>query len=193
MHNDKATETLLMYVNDLLALERLIEEAITSQGKDDAVHAHHEISAFVQKVATCTKTRLNDLKELSDSLGGGAGAVKETVAAVAGVIAGLYDMVRKHPVSRMMRDDYSALAVASTAYSMLYTTAIALRNDQVATVAKRGMHNVAPLVLQASYLIPAIVVAELAVDHSDVNHDAIDDAREVTKSAWSADGELVHG
>ena len=193
MNREKATETLLMYVNDVLALERLIKEAITSQSKDDNVCAHHETSALVKKIAACTETRMNDMKELSEALGGGAGAIKETVAAVAGVFAGLYDMVRKHPVSRMLRDDYTALALASTAYSMLYTTAVALRSDQVATVAKRGLCKVAPLVLQVSHLIPAIVVAELADDHPDVNHAAIDDAREATACAWSPNGELVHG
>ena len=193
MNRDKATETLLMYVNDVLALERLIHEAITSQSKDDNVCAHFETSALMKKIAACSETRLHDLKELSDSLGGGAGAIKETVAAVAGVFAGLYDMVRKHPVSRMLRDDYTALALASTAYSMLYTTAVALRSDQVATVAKRGLCKVAPLVLQVSHLIPAIVVDELADDHPDVNRTAIDDAREATTRAWSPDGDRVHG
>lgn len=192
MSQNKDTQTLLMYVNDVLALERLIKEAVTSQSKDKNVCADFEASALVKKIADCTETRLNDLKQLSDSLGGGAGAIKETVAAVAGVFAGLYDMVRKHPVSRMLRDDYTALALASTAYSMLYTTAVALRSDQVATVAKRGQCKVAPLVLLVSHLIPAVVVAELANDHPDVNHVAIDDAREVTSCAWSSDA-VMHG
>lgn len=119
--------------------------------------------------------------------------VADVVAAVAGVFAGLYDMVRKHPVSRMLRDDYSALSLASTAYSMLYTTAIALRHDQVAAVAKRGQCQVAPLVTELSHLIPAVVVAELAIDHPSLNHSAIDEAREATRSAWSSHSELVHG
>ena len=186
-------KTLLMYVNDVLALERLIKEAVTNQGKDDDVRNHPETAALVDKIAATTETRLQDLKDLSESLGGGAGAVKETVAAVAGAFAGLYDMVRKHPVSRMMRDDYTALALASTAYSMLYTTAIALRSDQVADVAKRGLGQVAPLVLEVSYLIPDVVVRELAQDNLDVDHAAIASGREATVKAWSPDGGLVHG
>jgi len=193
MKQTPSTETLLMYVNDVLALERLIKEAVAGQIKDDDVRADFETSALLEKIAACTGTRMNDLKELSEALGGGAGAVKETVAAVAGVVAGLYDMVRKHPVFRMLRDDYTALALASTAYSMLYTTAVTLHSDQVAAVAKRGLCKVAPLVLQVSHLIPAVVVGELAKDHPDVNHAAIVMAREATEEAWSPGGELVHG
>ena len=193
MNQTKSTETLLMYVNDVLALERLIKEAVTGQIKDDDVRADSETSALLGKIATCTETRMNELKELSQALGGGAGAIKETVAAVAGVCAGLYDMVRKHPVSRMLRDDYTALALASTAYSMLYTTAVALHSDQVAAVAQRGLRKVAPLVLQVSHLIPDVVVGELAKDHPDVNHAAIAAAREATEQAWSPEVELVHG
>ncbi len=193
MKSDKATETLLMYVNDVLALERLIKEAVTSQSKDETVRGDFETSALVNKIAASTERRMNDMKELSDALGGGAGVIKETVAAVAGVFAGLYDMVRKHPVSRMLRDDYTALSLASTAYSMLYTTGIALRNDEVAALAERGQRNVAPLVMELSHLIPAVVVAELANDHPDVNHDAIADAREATSCAWSPERDLVHG
>ena len=193
MKQTPSEETLLMYVNDVLALERLIKEAVTGQLKDDDVRADFETSALLGKIAACTETRMHDLKQLSDALGGGAGAVKETVAAVAGVFAGLYDMVRKHPVSRMLRDDYTALALASTAYSMLYTTAVALHSNQVADVAQRGLGKVAPLVLKVSHQIPAVVVGELAKDHQDVNHAAIVMAREATEKAWSPDGELVHG
>ena len=76
---------------------------------------------------------------------------------------------------------------------MLYTTAVALHSDQVATVAQREVRNVAPLVLRASHLIPAVVVGELAKDHPDVNHAAIAQAREVAEQAWSPDGKMVHG
>lgn len=182
-----------MYVNDVLALERLIKEAITNQSKDTNVCDDFETSALLNQISASTETRMKDLKELSDSLGGGAATIKETVAAMAGVFAGLYDMVRKHPVSRMLRDDYTALALAATAYSMLYTTGVALNNEDVAAVAKRGLRQVAPLVLQVSHLIPAVVVAELADSHPEMNHTAIEDAREATSCAWSPDSELVHG
>ncbi|MBC8126520.1 MAG: hypothetical protein H8M99_05170 [Gloeobacteraceae cyanobacterium ES-bin-144] len=193
MNQEKANDTLLMYVNDVLALERLIEEAVTGQGKDDQVRAHPETAALISEISSCAVTRIDQLKELSESLGSGAGVIKETVAAVAGAVAGLYDKVRKHPVSRMLRDDYSALALASTAYSMLYTTSLALRNEQVAVVAKRGLEEVAPQVLKVSYLIPAVVVAELADQEPDLNHEAVFTARAASAQAWSPEGERMHG
>lgn len=193
MNQEIATDTLLMYVNDVLALERLIKEAVTVQCKDEQVRAQSETASLINEIASCTETRINDLKELSESLGSGAGVIKETVAAVAGAFAGLYDMVRKHPVSRMLRDDYTALALASTAYSMLYTTGVALRNEQVAAVANRGMCQVAPQVLRVSRLIRAVVVAELADHQPDLDHEAVSAARAASEQAWSPESELIHG
>ena len=193
MSQPKSTETLLMYVNDVLALERLIKESVASQAKDDDVQSDAETAALLTKISESTEQRIAALKELSESLGGGAGAVKETVAAVAGMVAGLYDKVRKHAVSRMLRDDYTALALASTAYSMLHTTGLALRSDAVAATARRGLAEVAPLVLQVSHLIPAVVVGELSQDHPDVDHSVIALARQASEEAWSPDGVLTHG
>ena len=193
MNQPKSTPTLLMYVNDVLALERLIKEAVARQTADEQVRENAEAATVVNEIALSTETRLTDLNELSDALGGGAGAVKETVAAVAGVFAGLYDKVRKHPVSRLLRDDCTALALASTAYSMLYTAGVALHNGHVAAVAQRGLRKVTPLIMQVSRVIPAVVVAELAADFPDVNHEAAAAGREATVRAWSQEGELAHG
>ena len=193
MNQPKSTETLLMYVNDVLALERLIKEAVARQTEDEQVRDNPEAAAVVNEIAFSTEKRLTDLHELSEALGGGAGAVKETVTAVAGVVAGLYEKLRKHPVSRLLRDDYTALALAATAYSMLYTAGVALHNGQVAAVAQRGMRKVTPLIMQMSRVIPAVVLAELAADFPDVNHEAAAAGREATVRAWSPDGELAHG
>lgn len=193
MNTPNSAQTLLMYVNDMLALERLIKEAVARQTEDEHIHDHPEAAALINEIAASTEVRLTDLADLSESLGGGVGAVKEAVTAVAGVFAGLYDKVRKHPVSRLLRDDYTALALASTAYSMLYTSGVALHNGQVAAVAQRGMRKVAPLIMEVSRVIPAVVVAELTADFPDANPEAAAAGREATVRAWSPEGELAHG
>ncbi len=176
-----------MYVNDTLALERDLKEAIDRQIEDEHVERSPEVAALLNEIAIANDARLANLGELSTTLGGGAGAVKEAVAAAAGVLAGFYGKVRKHPVSRMLRDDYTALALAATAYSMLYTTAVALHDKHVAALAQRHLRDVTPLIMQLSRIIPTAVVAELAADFPDVNREAVEAGREATIRAWSQD------
>jgi len=187
--DSKENGTLLMYVNDVLALERAMKEAVERQVADASVREIPEAIAFLEKLAPSTEDRLASLSELSDKLGSGAAGVKEAVAAAAGMIAGLYGKVRKHAVSRMLRDDHTALGLASTAYSMLYTTAVALHDGHTAAIAQRHLREVTPLIMGLSHVLPAVVVAELAADFPDLNREATEAGREATRRAWSQDGE----
>src|SRR5438045_2749044 len=111
-------------------------------------------------------------------------AVKDAVATVAGTLAGLYDKIRKHPVSRMLRDDSVALSLAATAYSMLYTTALAVRDLPVANVALRHLRGITPLVVELSDTIPGVVCRELAQTDPEIDATIVDLARKNTAEAW---------
>ena len=189
MSNSQSQNTLLMYVNDVLALERDIQESVALQ-IESAVDLHNpEAIAFLHELALSTETRHANLVELSHALGSGAGAVKEVVAAAAGMLAGLYGKVRKHAVSRILRDDYTALSLACTAYSMLYTTGVALRSEPTSSLALHHLREVTPLLMKLSRIIPGVVVAELTVDFPELNREAATAGREATASAWSQHGE----
>jgi len=185
MSNDDSEDTLLMYVNDVLALEREIKEAVERQLEDEAVQDIPEAAEFFRQLLSSADTRHIALGKLSETLGSGAGVIKETVAAAAGMLAGLYGKVRKHPVSRNLRDDYTALALASTAYSMLYTTAVALRNEATASLAQQHLRQLTPLIMGLSHIIPGVVVGELAADFPDLDAQAAEAGRKVTAEAWS--------
>jgi len=179
-----------MYVNDVLALERDIKEAVALQVEAAADLQNPEATAFLHQLALSTETRHASLVELSHSLGSGAGAVKETVAAAAGFLAGLYGKLRKHAVSRILRDDYTALSLACTGYSMLYTTGVALRSEPTTTLALHHLRAVTPLLIKLSHIIPGVVVEELTVDFPELNQDASAAGRDATASAWSQQGEV---
>lgn len=176
-----------MYVNDTLALERDIEEAMARQMEDNQLVPSAEVELHMSSMSVSNKTRVSALEELSTSLGGGAGRVKEAVGAVVGVLAGFYGLVRKHPLSRLLRDDYTALALLSTAYSMLYTTAVALHDGHVAAIAHRHLRSVTPLIMELSRIIPSAVVSELAADIPNINLEAEHAGREATFRAWTQD------
>jgi len=189
MAKPESQNTLLMYVNDVLALERDIKESVALQ-MASAVDLHNpDATAFLHQLALSTSARHESLVELSHALGSGAGALKETLAAAAGFLTGLYGKVRKHAVSRILRDDYTALSLACTAYSMLYTTGVALRSEPTATLALNHLRAVTPLLMTLSHIIPGVVVAELTVDFPELNQEASAAGRDATASAWSQHGE----
>jgi hypothetical protein len=175
-----------MYVNDMIALEKEILHAVAKQRDDERVQADPRCAAVVGRIHTSTEARLTDLENHAAAIGSETGAVlKEAVAGVAGTLAGLYEKVRKHPVSRMLRDDYTALSLAATGYSMLHTTGLAFRDLAVANVALRHLRDVTPLVMELSSVIPGAVVRELAEDDASVDGSAAELAEKNTFEAWN--------
>lgn len=184
----KAVQTLQMYVNDLVAMERDIKEALDWQCDDAGIARHREASALVREIAFATDARLSAVSDLALTLGGGVGkALKEAVASAAGTLAGIYGKVRRHPVSRMLRDDYTALSLGATAYSMLYATALALRDPRTAVLAQRHLRELTPLVTRLGQVIPGVVVAELGEEFPNVDAEAAERAVAATVEAWTQD------
>ena len=176
---------LFRHVSDVLALEHDMQHVIQRQMDDQHVQQHIDAASLIKEIALFTATRVTVLDELSRELGGAATAAKSVVAAAAGMLTELFGKVHHPPVSRMLRDDYAALALVATAYSMLYTASVALRHEQASTIAQRNLCGVTPLIMQLSRLIPEVVVAELALNQTDVDARAVDVGREATIVAWS--------
>jgi len=68
-------------------------------------------------------------------------------------------------VSRILRDDFSALNLIAMGNTMLHTTALALNYQDVATVALEHLRHLTLLVFKLRELMPRVVARE-AVDHS---------------------------
>ncbi|MDB6174493.1 MAG: hypothetical protein JWL59_3804 [Chthoniobacteraceae bacterium] len=181
------SENLSMYVNDMAALERHLHEAIVTQNADERVKADPGVAALLARIHTASHRRMTVMETHAATLqGGGAGAaLKEAVTSVAGTLAGLYGKVRKHPISRMLRDDYVALSLTATAYSMLYTTALAVRDVKIAVAALENLENVTPLIMELTRMIPRVVLKELAEDDPNVDHSAAETAVSATIAAWT--------
>lgn len=187
--NDTQTDILRMYLNDMVALETDIHGAVHGQRDDERVKMDPAVEALVVRIHDSTRARLNDMEAHAAALKAGTGGmIKEAVAGVTGALAGLYGKVRKHPVSRMLRDDYTALSLAATAYSMLYTTALAFRDLAVANVALRHLRGVTPLIMELSDIIPQVVMRELAEDDPSIDTASAELARTNTREAWTPSG-----
>jgi hypothetical protein len=163
---DEAASTLRTYVNDMIAVERDVYNAVRGQIEDERVREVSEVHALLTEIAAGSRSRLDSMEALSAKLDGKFGAaVKEAVAAATGALAGIYGKVRKHPVSRMLRDDQVALNLCATAYGMLYTTALVYDEEEVAIASLEHLNALPSQIIGLTRVIPGIVVKELTEEH----------------------------
>ena len=185
--NEKHHASLKQYVNDMLALERAIANAVRGQLEDERVTAVSGLAGLLGEMAGGSESRIDRLKALSEAERGSVGAaIKETVTAVTGTLAGLYGKVREHPVSRMVRDDVVALNLSSTSYSMLLTLGLAVGHNGCATLAEEGLRATAKLLMKLTNMVPLVVAGELAEDAPLASPNAVQLAHAKLEEAWSA-------
>jgi ferritin-like metal-binding protein YciE len=181
--DSKSKKTLGDWIGDIVALENHIEEALDrqlNQVKDDPI-ALEAVRGFHDLV----KRQRDAMRSLKEELGGTAGSpIKEVGSALLGKAAGIVDMVRAEGNSKSLRDDYTAFNLAAISYTMLHTTAVALGDRRVASIAEEHLRGYAGLVQRINHLIPDVVVAELAKDDHKIQAAAADQTRQMVDRAW---------
>ena len=184
--SDKNKATLDMYINDMHALQTHILQAVEHQSADPRVRNEAQTVELVSKLHTTLQEQVQHLQRIKEKKDTGTigATIKESVGQVAGVFAGLYDKVRKDPVSRMLRDDYTALAMATISYTQLHTTALAYHEQEVAEVALKHLEALTPLVMRINEIMPNVVAAELSDEGSGIDTGVGEEAMENTQQAW---------
>jgi hypothetical protein len=183
---EKRNETLQKYVSDMVALEDHIESAVKHQTSDDKLEKHNaEAVRLIYRIEQTNKTHKEALKRHLEAIGGdSATGIKEMATDVLGNLAGLYDKVRTQAVSKMLRDDYTALNLAAMGYTMLHTTGLALRDQATADLALRHLRDYTDVVMTINEIIPQVVVEDLRTDVEMVNESSVQQARQNTQNAW---------
>jgi hypothetical protein len=184
--SDSVPEALRMYTNDMSALDKHIVEALERQHGDDRFQTDQRVGSFVRDSLDVFRRNVNELQPHIDRFGTGTGkVVKEAVAGALGVAAGVYDKVRKDPVSRGLRDDYVAFNHAAVSYTMLHTTALAYGDEPLAETAQNHLKALTPLIMRVYEIIPHVVVTELQ-DEPDapVRREAAELALQHGREAW---------
>lgn len=178
-------DTLQQYVSDMLAVEQHVHEAIRRQEEDESVHRFPEASSLISRAEATLDNHIEALEYRLEQLGGdAAGPVKEAVTSVLGVAAGLYDKVRDEKVSKMLRDDYTALSLMAISYHMLHTTGLALHDRPTADLALRHLKDWTPIITDLSHVVHKVVVAELEDDDFTVDRSVADESERITQEAW---------
>lgn len=179
-------EALRPYVADMVAVEKHILEAVERQRNDDDIKELPDALRLVTRTESMLKNHVETLNRHLEGYpgGGAAGAVKQAVTGVLGAIAGVYDKVRKDTASRALRDDYTALSLASVSYGMLHATALGLSQGTVAELAKSHLEEINSLIMEIGLALPRIVLKELALEGYSVETGAADQAVKNLEETW---------
>jgi len=181
-------DALQQYVSDMLAVEQHIHEAIRRQEEDESVQRFPKAAAVISRAEATLDNHIAALESHLEQLGGDAASpVKEAVTAALGVAAGLYDKVRSEKVSRMLRDDYTALSLAAISYHMLHTTGIALQSQATADLALRHLKDWTPIIIEISHVVHDVVAQELQDDGHAVVAMVAEQSARATQQAWQTE------
>jgi hypothetical protein len=185
------SDTLQQYVSDMIAVETQIGSAVKRQNEDKNVAtANPQASQIIQRIMRHTEQHAQELKRHLATLGGDpAGGIKELATTAVGALAGLYDKVRTEPISKMLRDDYTALNLAAVGYTMLHTTGMAVQDHPTAALALRLMKDYTPIIMEVTAILPNVVVAELQESGVVVVESSIQRAIQNTQDAWKSTSE----
>jgi ferritin-like metal-binding protein YciE len=181
-----AENAITTYVSDMLALARHVAIPLDAQVKDENVQSISETAALMPKMKQIIDRQVDRLRAHLDQLGGHPTAgVKEAMTSVIGNAAAAIDKTRKTPVSKMVRDDQTALALMTCSYTMLHATASGLGDTATADVARRSLEELTPLVMELNRCVPAVVISELQSEGLTIDSDAIRKSQEITQNAWN--------
>jgi hypothetical protein len=178
-------EAINSYITDMLALEEHIEKAVKGQLAD--LKDYPEVLAELRQIQRKVEHHISDLRMLSErrNAAGVVESVKRAGAAVAGAAAGLIDLLRTEGLPKNLRDDYTAFNLASIGYVMLYTTALALDDLEVAELSLQHFRDYAGTILRFNDLIPAAVVRFLQQEGLPARADVIPEVNRHVAEAWN--------
>ncbi len=183
---DDDRHAIATYVSDMLALERHIRGPLDRQVNDDETAQFSAAAGIMTKIRMLTDTHEQALDTRLKALGGhAASGLKSSWSQMLGGAAAAISGSRKMKISKSLRDDYTALALASISYTMLHATALGLGDEPTAAIAKTALDDYAPIVVEIGKSMPGIVLQELANDGENVRVSAAQVAERNTSAAWS--------
>lgn len=183
-----ANEAIHSYVSDMHALENHISKTLEGQ-IPDFQKSHPAVARALRDMHHTVQRHSLALEQMEDMHEAGsrldiADFIKRAATTVAGAGAAAYDMVRSEKLPKNLRDDYTAFSLATIGYTMLFTTARALAEDSVATLAESHLRDYTGMVMTLTDLIPATVIELLRQDGHVVDASVLSGVEDVVNKAW---------
>jgi hypothetical protein len=172
----------------MVGVEKHFAEVLDWQVSDTRLKNYPEASSFVRRIREILRGHIDMLEKYVGSLGesGSTSTIKQAVTKISGLTTGFYNLMRQEDsVMRNMRDNYTALNMTAISYTMLHTTALAHHDIELADMTLRHLKDITPLVVEASRLIPELVVLELNAQEKALDTEVVHQAINNTQQAWS--------
>lgn len=184
--SNEELNSLKNYTSDLLALETHFMNAVKKQKSTESVKDETAIELLHELDKTVSRN-VAELEKQLNVLGGKPKAgIKTKLASFAGSVAGLIDNARSDTVSKMMRDDYTALSMITIGYTMLHTHALADGDDALAELTEKHLKNCTILITEISKVVPLAVANEI-IDDEEKTENIGQIALSNTQKAWKPD------
>lgn len=177
-------EAIKSYVTDMLSLEEHIEKALRGQLED--LEDYPEVTRDLKQVLRKVEHHISDLRSLSErrNARGPTDAIKRAGSALLGLGAAAIDLVRNEGLPKNLRDDYTAFSLATIGYVMLYTTASALDDTEVADLAQQHFTDYAQAVTLLHNVTPGAVIRFLKEDGLLVREDVLPEISRTIEETW---------
>jgi hypothetical protein len=184
-------EALNSYITDMLALEDHIEKAIRGQLED--LKDYPDVIRDLKQIHRKVEHHVSDLRALSERRNAQTpkDVIKRVGSALLGLGAAAVDLVRTEGLPKNLRDDYTALSLASIGYVMLYTTALALDDREVAEMARQHFADHAEAVTLLHNLLPGAVVRYLKEEGLTVLEDVLPEVSRTIEEVWQSQSDQV--
>jgi len=183
----QAQETIASYVTDMLALEAHIQKALVGQIADLADGPYVSVVTTLKATSEAHHAALKTLAERREQTGQGISeVVKRAASSVLGLGAAAIDLVRTESEPKNLRDDYTAISLASVGYLMLYTTAEALNDTEAAELAYAHMGDYARATMTLFNVVPDAVVGFLAKEGFPPRPDVLPRVKERVEELFAA-------
>ncbi len=184
MAQDKKKDIVTKYLADMVGVVGHVYQAIDKQVKE--TQDEQDINPLLVRVRDGLEAQTNSLRDHLESLGGKATSpLKELGASVLGVAAGVIDKLRAEEVSKMLRDDYTALGLVNISYTMLITTALACGDRETADLCSRNLTESAGYEMEIGKVISYAVVRDLS-DLADLDPNAVQEGQRMYSEAWTS-------
>lgn len=179
-----SNEKLTTYTNDLLTFNKHFLSVVRSQKTSDTLK-NSKANDLLHNVDIALTNQIDELENFENLIDKSKlEFLKDKTASFFGSIAGSLENLRKEPISKMLRDDYTALSMLASGYTMLYTAALVNGMKDLADFAKNSLDRVAQLITETSRVIPLMVAIELTGNSENANKIG-EKALEETQKSWN--------
>lgn len=170
-------ETLKQYLREQIALEEHLMGVLVAQLDEMKGEEDLDAHSLLVRIAKALKEQFGPLNELLDELDREIIDFEDDTSSTNGIVAdyaasppfkvdgqaraSVWKGKKARRLSRLLRDDFSALNLVAINNSLLHTSAVALQNPGVATVALRHVQNLVPLLVTMGTVVTAVAAREL--------------------------------